>query len=81
MSKIDRLKKELGKPFAMKDLGPVQQILGMRISRDRNTKKLWLSQQSYVEKLLKKFNMENSKLVSIPLCKPLQVELETKFLK
>ena len=42
-SKIDRLKKELSKSFAMKDLGSVKQILSMKISRDRKNMKLWLS--------------------------------------
>ena len=45
---IDRLKKDLGNQFAMKDLGLAQQILGMRIMRDRKKKKLWLSQEQYI---------------------------------
>jgi len=43
LSRINSLKKELSKLFAMKDLGPARQILGMHISRDREAKKLWLS--------------------------------------
>jgi len=44
----------------------------MRFVRDRNNGKLWLSQQKYIqkvhiEKVLERFNMKNSKLVSIPL--------------
>jgi hypothetical protein len=56
-SKIDRLKKELSKSFNMKDLGLAKQILGMKISRDRKKEKLWLSQESYIEKVLDRFNM------------------------
>ena len=37
---IKRLKKEQSESFAMKDLGLTQQILGMKISRDKNAKKL-----------------------------------------
>ena len=40
---IDRLTKELSKSFAMKDLGPAKQILGMEIFRDKRAKKIWLS--------------------------------------
>ena len=40
---IDRLKEQLGKAFAMKDMGAAKQILGIRIIRDRKEKKLWLS--------------------------------------
>jgi len=63
-SKIDRLKEELSKSFAMKDLGPARQILGMKISRDRKNGRLWLSQESYIEKVLDRFNMSNAKPVS-----------------
>ena len=36
ISMIDRLKKQLGESFAMKDLGTAKHILGIRIIRDRN---------------------------------------------
>ncbi|CAL1379209.1 unnamed protein product [Linum trigynum] len=64
---IDRLKKELSKSFAMKDLGPAKQILGMRISRDRRNGKIWLSQERYIERVLERFNMSKAKAVSTPL--------------
>jgi hypothetical protein len=51
----------------MKDLGPAKQILGMEITRDRKNKKLWLSQEKYVERVLERFNMEGAKPVSSPL--------------
>ena len=56
-NKIYKLKKELSKSFEMKDLGPASQILGINISRDRTNRKLRLSQESYIEKVLDKFNM------------------------
>ena len=43
VSRIDKLKEQLGKSFAMKDMGAAKQILGIRIIRDRKEKKLWLS--------------------------------------
>uniref|UniRef100_A0A2N9IN96 Integrase catalytic domain-containing protein n=1 Tax=Fagus sylvatica TaxID=28930 RepID=A0A2N9IN96_FAGSY len=46
---VGSLKKELFKSFDMKDLGPARQILGMQILCDRKAKKLWLSQEKYVE--------------------------------
>ena len=67
VSRIAKLKKELSKFFAMKDLGPAKQILGMRIERDRNSNKLYLSQEKYIEKVLKKFWLDNAKAVSCPL--------------
>ena len=59
-SMINRLKKDLGTQLAMKDLGQAQQILGMRIIHDRKNKRLWLSQERYIEKVLNRFNMKDS---------------------
>ena len=42
-------------------------ILGMEIVRDRKNKKLFLTQSSYLKKVIQKFNMHKSKEVSIPL--------------
>lgn len=67
VSKIEDLKRQLSKSFAMKDLGNAKQILGMKISRDRMNGKLWLSQENYIEKVLKRFNMISAKAVSSPL--------------
>ena len=67
ISRINNLKKQLNKSFSMKDLGSAKQILGMKIDRDRSAKKLWLSQEKYIEKVLQKFNMEKAKDISCPL--------------
>jgi hypothetical protein len=64
---IGSLKNELFKSFDMKDLGPTRQILGMQILRDRKTKKLWLSQEKYVERVLERSNMKHAKPVSTSL--------------
>ena len=39
----------------------------MKITHDRKKEKLWLSQERYVQKVLERFNMSNSK----PVCSPL----------
>ncbi|KAL9256813.1 Retrovirus-related Pol polyprotein from transposon TNT 1-94-like protein [Drosera capensis] len=59
--RIDRLKKQLGESFAMKDMEPAKQILGIRIMRDRKEKKFWLSQKHYIERVLQRFRMDNAK--------------------
>ena len=64
---VGSLKKELFKSFDMKDLGPTRQILGMHILRDRKAKKLWLSKEKNVERVLERFNMKHAKPVSTPL--------------
>lgn len=44
--KIKELKGQLSESFAMKDMGPVKQILGMRIVRDRGKKLIHFSQRT-----------------------------------
>eukprot|EP00253_Pinus_taeda_P026018 PITA_26018 len=67
MQEINVLNIKLENSFAMKDLGVEKQICGMRITRGRKNHKLTLSQSEYIEKVLKMFNMQNAKPVSIPL--------------
>jgi hypothetical protein len=62
---VNKLKVLLSREFDMKDLGTAKKILGMEICRDRDTKKLWLSQANYVKKVLERFSMENAKPMSI----------------
>ena len=74
--RIQKLKQELSKSFSMKDLGPAKQILGMQIVHDRKAKKLWLSQEKYIQKVLRRFNMDKAKVVSTPLA--MHFKLSTK---
>ena len=47
----------------MKDLGATKYI---QIERDHNGGKLYLTQKSYIEKVLERFGMKNAKPVSNP---------------
>ena len=51
----------LSKNFSMKDLGEARYILGIKIYRDRSKRLLSLSQSTYIDKMLKRFSMEQSK--------------------
>jgi len=51
----------------MKDIGPAKQILGMKVIIYHSKKLIWLSQEKYTEKALKRFNMDKAKPVSVPL--------------
>eukprot|EP00253_Pinus_taeda_P011411 PITA_11411 len=48
----------------------------MRITRDRKNRKLTLSQSEYIEKVLKRFNMQNAKPASIPLASHFKLSKE-----
>ena len=65
-SEVQKLKAQLSVEFDMKDLGVAKKILGMEISRDREKKKLSLSQKSYIEKILSRFGMSASKAIDTP---------------
>ncbi|KAH9668903.1 Integrase catalytic domain-containing protein [Citrus sinensis] len=65
--RIQELKAQLAKEFKMKDLGSANKILGMQIHRDRNNRKIWLSQKNYLKKILWRFNMQDCKPISTPL--------------
>ncbi|KAL2238000.1 UNVERIFIED_CONTAM: Retrovirus-related Pol polyprotein from transposon TNT 1-94 [Sesamum indicum] len=67
VKEINRLKNQLSRKFDMKDLGEARQILSMKITRDKGTGKLWLSQSDYIEKVLCRFKMEKAKPVGTPL--------------
>jgi hypothetical protein len=64
---VNKLQVLLSREFDMKELGITKKILRMEICKDKDAKRLWLSQAGYVEKVLERFIMENAKLVSIPL--------------
>lgn len=54
---IEKVKAELSSEFDMKDLGEAKKILGIEISRDMKENRLFLSQRSYISKLLSRFSM------------------------
>ena len=64
---LQEVKSWLGKCFAMKDLGEATYILGIRILRERSRRLIGLSQSIYLDKVLKRFNMENSKKGDLPI--------------
>ena len=45
----------------MKDLGEAAYILGIKIYRDRSRRLIGLSQSTYIDKVLKRFNMHEAK--------------------
>ncbi|GJW78954.1 retrotransposon protein, putative, ty1-copia subclass [Tanacetum coccineum] len=64
---LQDVKSYLGRCFAMKDLGEAAYILGIKIYRDRSRRLIGLCQSAYIEKILKRYHMENSKRGSIPM--------------
>ena len=59
MSEVNKLKILLSREFDMKDLGVAKKILGIDIQGDIALRRLWLSHNGYVRKVLQGFSMEN----------------------
>jgi hypothetical protein len=51
----------------MKDLNEIYWLLNIKIKRDRKTKTISLSQNVYIEKILKCFNPQEAKTISMPI--------------
>ena len=67
LSKIQDIKHQLGKLYQMKDLRPTSSYLGIRITRDRNTRAIWINQQAYIENALKRFELLDANSTNTPL--------------
>lgn len=52
---IEWVRKSLSKRFKMKDLGSVSKLLGMVVERDREAKAMKISQEKYIEDMLRQF--------------------------
>jgi hypothetical protein len=55
------VKSSLRKSFSMKGLGEAAHILGIKIYKDRSKMLIELSQDAYIDKIVNRFNMQDSK--------------------
>nr|GEZ42135.1 retrotransposon protein, putative, Ty1-copia subclass [Tanacetum cinerariifolium] len=70
---LQDVKSYLRRCFTMKDLGKAAYILGIKIYRDRSQRLIGLCQSAYIEKILKRYYMENSNRRSIPMQEKLKL--------
>jgi hypothetical protein len=64
---IEDVKSSLRKSFLIKDLGEAANILSIKIYRDRSKRLIGLSQDAYIDKILNRFNMQDSKKGFLPM--------------
>ena len=64
---VQDLKTHLSSKLDMKDIADANYILGMAIKRDQTKGKLWLNERKYVETILHRFNIQDSKSVKVPI--------------
>ncbi|XP_073130816.1 uncharacterized protein [Henckelia pumila] len=58
----------LSSKFLMKDMGEASYILGIKIYRDRSKRMLGLTPATYIDTILRRFSMEESKRGHLPMC-------------
>ena len=63
---MSSIKISLSSQFDVKDLGKANHILGIKLWRDRKNRMLGLSQAGYIDKVLERFSMQNSKNGLLP---------------
>lgn len=61
------LKDQLCKRYEFRDLGVLEWFFGIDIIRDREQKKLWLCQDSCVEKIIATFHLQDVKPALTPM--------------
>jgi hypothetical protein len=62
----EEMKKSFFDKYKIKFLGAADWVLNMRITRNREEKRLYLDQQAYVEQMLEEFNMSEVRTVTTP---------------
>lgn len=67
LAELEEFKHAIDAKYGIVDNGEVSDFLGMRITRDRPARKLWISQESFVENLLESFDLADAKSVATPL--------------
>lgn len=71
---IQQTKEALKERFKLKDLGELKHYLGIRVTRDRGSKLIYLDQERYIKDILCRFGFNNSNPAPTPLGTDLVLE-------
>ena len=69
MGLLYEVKQFLSKNFDIKDIGEAAYVIDIKIHRERSRGIVGLSQETYINKVLEKFNMKNCSLSVAPILK------------
>ena len=72
--RIKEVKDALSQKFNIKDMGKLHYFLGVSVVQDEAQGSTWIGQPTYIEKVLRKFGMQDAKPVGTP------VDVNTKLL-
>ena len=60
-------KRKLNSCYSLTDLGPVHWLLGIKVTQNRDTRTMSLSQTSYINIILGRFSLSNAKPIKTPI--------------
>lgn len=64
---LDDYKVRINARYAMTDLGPISWLLGIQVTRNMQNRTITLSQRSYIESIIARFNFTDAKPLAIPM--------------
>ena len=64
---VNEAKRKVNEKYKMTDLGPCRWLLGIKIERDLENRTTSLSQHSYIDSILTRFNFDDVKPASTPM--------------
>ena len=64
---IKDFKMKLNNRYALTDLGPIQWLLGIKVTRNHEARTISLSQEGYIASILKRFSLQDAKAVDTPM--------------
>ena len=64
---INEFKRRIEKDFEITDLGPISWLLGLAIVCNRAKWTLSISQKTYIESIIRHFNLEDAKELTVPI--------------
>jgi hypothetical protein len=65
--KLEEFRDTLASRYKMRDEGELQWFLGIRVVRDRERRKLWLCQDSYIDKVVTRYHLQDARGAPTPL--------------
>ena len=64
---VQNFEDALKEKYPTRIIGELKWFLGIRVVRDREARKLWLCQDSYIDKIISRFHLEDGKRPSTPM--------------
>ena len=75
---IDAVKKAVSQEFAVKDLGELKWMLGMKFERDRKNRTIEITQKTYIQQVMEKTGMTESRGAYTPMSPGVQLVASTE---